>query len=92
MFQKRSISSAFLTCCVFDLAVFVASLMPFSGGVRACPGEALAKERVMTFASAILRNFRLDCDEQTQPSSDPRDFQLGLILEPKPFKVRFTPI
>ena len=66
--------------------------MPFSGGVRACPGEALAKERVMTFASAILRNFQLDCDEPPQPSSDPRDFQLGLILEPRPFKVRFTPI
>ena len=95
--------------------------MPFSGGVRACPGETLSKERVLAFAAAILRKFRLEGtdDHRATPTGspvaaphrdapadapvdaladapaataniDPRDFQLGLILEPNPFKLKFV--
>ena len=80
------------------------SLMPFSGGRRACPGDTLSRDRIMVFAAAILQNFGLHCEdlekgeekgekvENVSKASDPRHFQLGLILEPCAFKITALPL
>ena len=67
-------------------------LLPFGVGRRMCIGEVLAKERLLMFAASLLQNFTFGAEnEEEMPSGDPRSFQLGLILEPRPFKIRAFP-
>ena len=71
---------------------FYFSLIPFSAGRRACLGENLARERIFLFATTMVRNFEIlppEGCEAVKPC-DPRNFDLGLILEPKPFKIKLA--
>ncbi len=67
----------------------VFSLFPFGAGRRQCLGESLARERLFLYSCVILQSFHLlPPDGEPLLSPDPRDFELGLILEPKPFSVK----
>jgi len=64
-------------------------LMPFGAGRRMCMGENIARERIFLFAAALIQKFQfLPPTKGPMPSIDPRNFDLGLILEPKPFCVK----
>ncbi|ELU10041.1 hypothetical protein CAPTEDRAFT_152410 [Capitella teleta] len=67
------------------------SLLPFGAGRRMCLGESLARERLFLFATVLLRNFTFLPSISTPSTCDPCDFDLGLILEPKPFQIRAEP-
>ena len=70
------------------------SLMPFSAGRRVCLGENLARERLFLFASCLLQYFTIHPPDQAADkplSCDPRHFELGLILEPRPFQICAIP-
>ena len=52
----------------------------------------MARERIFIFATTMVRNFEIlppEGCEAVKPC-DPRDFDLGLILEPKPFEIKLA--
>lgn len=51
----------------------------FSGGPRNCVGSRLARIEALTFMSAVLRRFRVECAEEKLP---PKQF-LSLTMKPK---------
>ena len=63
------------------------SYLPFSAGIRGCPGEALAKFEMFLFISRLLRDFRVEKD----PDGPMPDLEgdLGIVMAPKPFSVIF---
>ncbi len=65
------------------------ALIPFSDGKRKCIGEAFAKETLFLFMTAICQQFNIlpDPNNKNKPDFEPK---LGLIFEPKPFKVVVT--
>ena len=66
------------------------SFLPFGLGRRVCLGEMLARERLFLFAACLLQSFTILPPEDVKVTSfDPREYQLGLILEPPPFQARF---
>ncbi|XP_013380043.1 steroid 17-alpha-hydroxylase/17,20 lyase [Lingula anatina] len=65
-------------------------LLTFSAGRRVCLGEALAKSRLFLFTSSLLQRFTLQPDG-VLPSTDPRDFEMGLVLHPDNFKIKAVP-
>ena len=67
---------------------FLFSLFPFGAGRRACMGENLALERMFLYATCLIQRFQFLPPDGYHQSCDPRDFQLGLILEPKEFFIR----
>ncbi len=63
-------------------------MLAFGAGRRVCLGEILAKNRLFLFATALVQNFRFEpAADDTLPESDPRTFEMGLVLHPKPFKL-----
>ncbi|XP_059158790.1 cytochrome P450 1A1-like [Physella acuta] len=69
-------------------------LMVFGGGRRVCLGEALAKNRLFLFASALVQNFKFlpSADNLAQlPDLDPRTYDMGLVLHPKHYQLRAFP-
>lgn len=62
----------------------------FGTGRRSCPGEVFAKSRLFLFLSTLLHNFNvMEPQDNSLPEFDPRKMDPGLILQPKPFKIRF---
>lgn len=64
-------------------------LLVFGAGRRVCLGEAFARNRLYLFVTMLLQHFTFVPDSTEQlPEVDPRSYDLGLVLHPKPFKVR----
>ena len=63
------------------------SYLPFSAGIRRCPGEALAKFEMFLFISRLFRDFQVEKDPDEPMPDLEGDF--GLVLSPKPFRVTF---
>ncbi|XP_050399178.1 cytochrome P450 1A1 isoform X1 [Patella vulgata] len=63
-------------------------LMVFGAGRRVCLGETLAKNRLFLFATSLVQKLTFSViDRETLPSCDPRTFEMGLVLHPKPFQL-----
>ena len=66
-----------------------ASFIPFSAGIRNCPGEPLARLELFLFMSRIMRDFILQKDEHNE--LPPLEGKLGITLSPESFRVKFIP-
>ncbi|XP_076873279.1 cytochrome P450 2J2-like isoform X2 [Brachyhypopomus gauderio] len=64
------------------------AFLPFSAGKRVCPGESLARMELFLFFTSILQVFTLSPPAGTKPSLE---FELGVTLSPKPFKMTARP-
>ena len=68
-------------------------LVPFGAGTRSCPGEVMAMTRLFIMFASIARNFNIEpattIDEQTSVLT--KDLTLGVVLSPKPYKLRCVP-
>ncbi|XP_066532434.1 cytochrome P450, family 2, subfamily V, polypeptide 1 [Hoplias malabaricus] len=62
--------------------------IPFSVGKRICPGESLARMELFIFFTSVLQSFTLSPPVGTKCSLD---FDFGVTLSPKPFKMNATP-
>ena len=64
-------------------------LLVFGAGRRVCLGETFAKNRLYLFVTVLLQRFTfVPEDPGTLPEVDPRSYDLGLVLHPKPFRVK----
>ena len=60
--------------------------MPFGIGGRECPGQALGKIILFSFASALMHRFKFEFAEgEPQPSLEPDESEI--VLSPKEYKV-----
>lgn len=66
-------------------------ILSFGGGPRVCPGEQLALSRLFLAVVTIVQRFAVETPDGTlcPASCDPRTYDLGLVLNPKSYKVRF---
>ncbi|CAH1799433.1 unnamed protein product [Owenia fusiformis] len=65
---------------------------PFGAGRRVCAAEQFARTRVFLFLANILQRFTIVQPEDAEPSSaDPRDYTLGLVLNPGQFTIKAIP-
>lgn len=64
-------------------------VVPFSLGVRRCPGETLAKAEIYLFLSALVQQFSFRPSPGAAPPS--LDYQYGFTLLPKQFTVDIQP-
>ncbi|ESO94963.1 hypothetical protein LOTGIDRAFT_63600, partial [Lottia gigantea] len=63
-------------------------LMVFGAGRRVCLGETLAKNRLFLFVTSLVQKLKFTHDTREElPNCDPRTFDMGLVLHPKPFKL-----
>ncbi|XP_056021996.1 steroid 17-alpha-hydroxylase/17,20 lyase-like [Ostrea edulis] len=67
-------------------------LLVFGIGKRSCVGEIFAKSRIFLFLATVLQNFTImEPDDGCLPDLLPREMESsGIILQPKPYKVRFV--
>ena len=70
------------------------NIMPFGAGNRVCVGEVFALSRMFLITARILQNFTIlpESTVEKQPSCDPRNMQMGMVVTPLPFKVRMVPL
>ncbi|KAL8593097.1 hypothetical protein ACOMHN_018023 [Nucella lapillus] len=67
-------------------------LLPFGAGRRVCLGEVLAKNRLFLFVTALVQRFHFEPeDPDNLPDVDPRTYNMGLVIHPKPFRLRAIP-
>ena len=68
--------------------------MPFGAGHRVCIGEVFANSRMFLITARILQNFTIlpESTMEKQPSCDPRNMTMGLLLYAPPYKVRLVPL
>ncbi|CAG5121132.1 unnamed protein product [Candidula unifasciata] len=71
-------------------------LLMFGAGRRVCLGEILAKNSLFLFAAALVQNFRFVSSAKDErsgqlPPVDPRTYEMGLVLHPRPFQLRAIP-
>ena len=66
------------------------SFIPFSTGKRICPGDTLAKAELFLFTVGLLKNFKFDAVDPTNPP-DPKIIVGGTRM-PEPFNIRLTKI
>lgn len=64
-------------------------LLVFGGGRRSCPGELVAKNRAFLIVTHLVQNFQFKPEEDGDlPDVHPENFETGIVLTPKQFKVR----
>ena len=63
------------------------SFLPFGAGRRVCVGEALARMELFVFLSNILYKYDIVPDGEL-PSLD---VEFGVVLKPRPFKIKLSP-
>ena len=64
-------------------------IIPYSLGVRRCPGESLAKSEIYLSITALLQNFKFSTpDQESAPSLN---YKYGFTLTPEKFNVNLTP-
>ena len=70
------------------------NVMPFGAGHRVCVGEIFALTRLFLITARILQNFTVlpESTLDQQPSCDPRDMKMGMVVTSPPFKVRMVPL
>lgn len=68
--------------------------MTFGAGRRVCLGEALAKNRLFLFATALVQSFEFqrapdetNTKPQQLPKMDPRTYEMGLVLHPQHYQL-----
>ncbi|XP_076449011.1 steroid 17-alpha-hydroxylase/17,20 lyase-like [Babylonia areolata] len=67
-------------------------LLPFGAGRRVCLGEVLAKNRLFLFVTSLVQQFHFEAEDgDSLPDVDPRTYEMGLVVHPKPFRVRAVP-
>ena len=65
----------------------VHGILPFSAGIRSCPGERFGKKAVFLFLSRLLHRFKFECPEGEELPAE-EDSDLGILRNCKPFKIR----
>ena len=67
-------------------------LLPFGSGKRMCLGEGVAKQRLFIVPTTLLQSFEfLPPSPEEIPQTDPRQFDLKLVLCPPSFRVKVIP-
>lgn len=75
-------------CVLYDLCFLYFRMLAFGAGRRVCLGEAMAKNRLFLFVTALIQNFQFEPVEgESLPDADPRTFEMGLVLHPHKFKL-----
>jgi cytochrome P450 len=66
-------------------------MLAFGVGKRGCVGETFAMSRIFLFLSILLQQFNI-LESEYDPLQDlvPTDLDPGIVLQGKPFKVRFV--
>ena len=64
-------------------------VIPYSIGVRRCPGESLAKSEIYLFLTGLLKNFSFHIPKGVEGPT--LDYNFGFTLLPKSFKVDIVP-
>lgn len=64
-------------------------IIPYSIGVRRCPGESLAKSEIYLAITALLQNFRFTTPEESEGPS--LNYRFGFTLTPEKFDVKLIP-
>ena len=64
----------------------VHAILPFSAGIRTCPGERFGKKAVFLFLSRLLHRFKFECPEGEELPAE-EDSDLGILRNCKPFKI-----
>ena len=63
-------------------------LLPFSAGIRQCPGEAFAKNRLFILTTLMLQNFKfVPAEGHPRPTTDPTKFPFAFGLNQTPYKL-----
>ncbi|XP_056020711.1 cytochrome P450 1A1-like isoform X2 [Ostrea edulis] len=66
-------------------------MLAFGVGKRGCVGDVFAMSRIFLFVSTLLQHFTiLEPKDEPLPDLLPRDLDPGVVLQTKPFKVRFV--
>ena len=63
-------------------------IIPYSLGVRRCPGETLAKSEIYLTITALIQHFHFSTPEGDSTPS--LDYKFGFTLTPKQFRVNMT--
>lgn len=88
MISTKTATILFLTQHLFQCEI-LDRLLVFGAGRRVCLGETFAKNRLYLFVTVLLQRFTfVPEDPGTLPEADPRSYDLGLVLHPKPFRVK----
>ena len=70
-----------------DGGLCVDGILPFSAGIRMCPGEKFGKKAVFLFVARLFYSFKFECPEG-EMLPDEEDSYLGILRNCKPFNVR----
>ncbi|XP_048728893.2 steroid 17-alpha-hydroxylase/17,20 lyase-like [Ostrea edulis] len=66
-------------------------MLAFGIGKRSCIGEVFAKSRIFLFLSTLMQSFTiLEPEDCELPDFLPKNMESGLLMQPKPYKVRFV--
>ncbi|XP_063408837.1 steroid 17-alpha-hydroxylase/17,20 lyase-like [Mytilus trossulus] len=67
------------------------SLMPFGVGKRSCIGEVFARSRMFLFLATLLQTASIEKpDNEIIAEFGLDDLNPGLVMQPKPFKIKFV--
>ena len=64
----------------------VDGMLPFSAGIRTCPGEKFGKKVVFLFVARLFHRFKFECPKGEELPAE-EDSDLGILRNCKPFKI-----